>query len=82
MTTSKNKGLTIFRTNGRTRDCKGCRFWSELYARQEGKGPLRAMCLNRNSPYTYLYTSKDQSCDAWADGEWGAIDDPANKGVY
>lgn len=62
------------RTNGRTMDCRGCKFWSEKFARQIGRGPLRAMCLNRNSKNAYLYTAGRDYCDDWADGEDGAID--------
>ena len=30
--------------------CDGCKWWSELVAAQEGTGPMKAMCLNPDSP--------------------------------
>lgn len=70
------------RTDGRTMDCRGCRYWSEMFAKIEGRGPLKALCLNRNSKSAYLYTAGRDFCDEWAEGEYGAIDDPKNAEAY
>ena len=67
------------RTYGKTRDCKGCRFWSEQNARVEGNKPLMALCLNRDSKYAYLFRAGNDWCHEWADGAGGAIDDPNSE---
>lgn len=63
------------RTYGETRDCKGCRFWSEMCARAEGNTVV-ALCINSASPKSMTYTAPFSSCDAWKDGTLGAIDTP------
>ena len=70
------------RTYGKTKDCKGCRYWSEMIAKVVGMGPLQSLCLNKNSKQAYFYTRPDTHCPEWADGEYGAVDDPQNKGAY
>lgn len=70
------------RTFGRTKDCRGCRYWSELNWRQRGSRAPEAQCLNRNSRKAYLFTKGRDWCDDWVEGEYGAVDDPDNKGVY
>lgn len=65
------------RTYGETKDCKGCRYWSEMIAQCAGGGPVQAMCLNQKpAPLSGKYTSGGQTCDAWASGHLGAIDEP------
>lgn len=68
------------RTYGETRDCNGCRFWSEMIARALGRG-VEAMCLaGEGTPYGGKYTIGRQTCDAWKSGHHGAVDDPPNYG--
>lgn len=82
---SKNKEPYIpaaQRTYGRTKDCRGCRYWSELYAKQIGRGPLNCMCLNRDSPHLYKYMPPREWCNRWVEGEMGAVDDPETGRLY
>ncbi len=67
-----------YRSWGQTRDCKGCRFWSEMVARAGGGMSVQAMCLclSQNSPNHLRYTSGATSCGAWLPGDLGAIDSP------
>lgn len=67
------------RTYGETRDCSGCRFWSEMVARVCG-GPLEALCLAGSGPYASKYTTGRMTCEAWKSGHFGAVDDPPNYG--
>ena len=39
-----------YRSWGGTRNCKGCRYWSEMVAHSIGGGPVQAMCLSPASP--------------------------------
>ena len=39
------------RTYGETRNCAGCRFWSEMLAQAIGGGPVTAMCLAEAGRY-------------------------------
>ena len=66
------------RTYGDTKDCKGCRFWSEMMAEVRG-GVLRAMCLG-DGLFKMKYTAERQTCDAWKSGHFGAIDEPPDYG--
>ncbi len=67
------------RTYGQTRDCRGCRFWSEMIAQVRGGGPVEAMCLAAGphaGPHACQYTHGRMTCSAWESGEDGAIDEP------
>ncbi len=64
------------RTYGETRNCKGCRYWSEMLARYEG-GPMQAVCLSGGEMHG-KWKSENQTCDAWASGHDGAIDEPGS----
>jgi hypothetical protein len=33
-----------------------CKFWSEMIAGCDGYGPVKALCLNKESPKHLLYT--------------------------
>lgn len=68
------------RTFGETKNCAGCRFWSEMLAMCSGGGPVQAMCLAENGPQSGKYVSERQSCSAWKSGHHGAVDDPPNYG--
>ena len=63
------------RTFGETKNCAGCRYWSEMLAQAVGGGPVQAMCLG-DGKYRSRYVSARQSCDRWASGDHGAVDDP------
>lgn len=67
------------RTYGETKNCAGCRFWSEMIAKSEGGGPVQALCLAEGSKRGQ-YTVSRQTCEAWKSGHYGAIDDPPNYG--
>lgn len=46
--------------------CEDCKYWSELVAASVGNGPLKAMCLNVDSPH---YTSMvHRGCDRYEAG--------------
>ena len=67
------------RTNGETRNCAGCRYWSEMIAQSIGDGPVEAMCLG-DGPLKGQYTTGKQTCPAWKSGHYGAVDDPPDYG--
>lgn len=64
------------RTFDVTRNCAGCRFWSEMIARAEGGGPVEAMCLNPASRQRGNYVAGFQECLHWTEGGLGAVDQP------
>ncbi len=68
------------RTYGETRNCAGCRFWSEMIAQAIGGGPVEAMCLADAGRFAGKYTSARRTCDSWKSGHFGAVDDPPNYG--
>lgn len=68
------------RTYGETKNCKGCRYWSEMLAQSIGGGPVQAFCLAQGGPMSGRYTSGRQTCPAWASGHYGAIDTPGYTG--
>lgn len=68
------------RTHGATKDCRGCRHWSEMLAQSRGGGNLEAMCLAENGPYSNKYVIGRQSCVKWQSGHFGATDDPPDYG--
>lgn len=70
------------RTYGESRDCNGCRFWSEMVAQALGGRPVEALCLSGDGPLAGKYTSGRQTCTAWKSGHHGAVDDPPNYGEY
>ena len=63
------------RTYGETRNCSGCRYWSEMLA-EVRNGQLKAICIAPTEPTKYR--SGRESCDSWASGHLGAIDEPGN----
>lgn len=67
------------RTYGETKDCRGCRFWSEMIARAVGDGPVQALCLG-DGKFAGKYVAGRQTCDAWKSGHLGAVDDPPDYG--
>lgn len=68
------------RTYGETKNCKGCRYWSEMIAQSVGGGPVQAMCLSDTGTLKRKYTAGWQKCEAWASGHHGAIDEPPDYG--
>ena len=68
--------MSDHRTYGETRNCKGCRYWSEMIAMAQGGGPVQAVCLSPDSTFKGKYTAGHQRCDKWASGHLGAIDEP------
>lgn len=68
------------RSYGETRDCRGCRYWSEMVAQSIGCGPVQALCLAAAGPLSGKYTTGRQTCAAWKSGHLGAVDDPPNYG--
>lgn len=66
-----------YRSWGETKNCHGCRYWSEMLARgNDDNSELVAYCLNRESPNSGKWVSKGTTCKAWKSGEFGAIDSP------
>lgn len=68
------------RTYGETKNCKGCRYWSEMLAQAVGGSGVQAMCLSDGGALAGKYTSGHMTCDAWKPGHLGAVDDPPNYG--
>jgi hypothetical protein len=68
------------RTSGETKNCGGCRFWSEMIAQSIGGSAVEAMCLADGGPVQGKYMVANQKCAAWKSGHLGAIDDPPNYG--
>jgi hypothetical protein len=73
------------RTMGATRNCAGCRFWSEMIARAGGgttnpRGDTEALCLAADGPHASKYTTEGMTCGSWKSGHLGAVDDPPNYG--
>jgi len=68
------------RTYGETKNCAGCRFWSEMIAQCHGGGPVEAMCLADSSPLAGKHTSERGTCASWKSGHHGAVDDPPDYG--
>ena len=55
--------------------CECCRFWSELVAKSK-PGGIVALCLNSKSEFKGKYKLGSASCNQWASGHHGAVDDP------
>jgi len=68
-----------YRTWGKTKNCKGCRFWSEMIAKSDGGGPVSAMCLNPKSLEYQKYRTGSEHCGQWGSGHYGAIDTPGES---
>lgn len=68
-----------YRSWGGTRNCKGCRYWSEMVAQSVGGGPVQAMCLNQASPNRAKFTGPTRVCDQWTEGGLGAVDQPGGN---
>ncbi len=66
-----------YRSWGNTRNCKGCRYWSEMLAQSTGNG-LQAMCIS-NGPNRMKYMSQHRTCAAWEEGSLGAVDEPGGN---
>lgn len=64
-----------YRTWGETRNCKGCRYWSEMLAQSHGAS-VRAACLAPQGEHAGQFTHERQTCESWKSGEFGAIDSP------
>lgn len=71
------------RTYGETKNCKGCRFWSEMIAKTENFAVV-AMCLSKDSPNKGNYMAGHNKCSAWDSGYLGAVDEPGidNMAIY
>lgn len=67
------------RTYGQTRDCQGCRYWSEMLAMYAGE-TQGAMCLNPDSPDHMQYRREKHACAAWKSGHHGPVDNPGPQG--
>jgi len=66
------------RTWGTTKNCKGCRFWSEMIAQANGNG-VEAYCLSDHTASPSGYTPAFHTCDGWEEGSEGAVDDPGGN---
>lgn len=66
------------RNYGQTKNCKGCRYWSEMIAMSHDDG-VQAMCLAPNgAPRQQKYTNGLYTCVSWASGYDGPVDEPGN----
>lgn len=64
------------RTFGRTQNCKGCRYWSEMIAKADSStgGEVVALCLAPlGSPRSQQWVLPGTWCAAWASGHDGAV---------
>lgn len=68
------------RTYGDTKNCGGCRFWSEMVAQAIGGRAVEALCLADGGPLVGKYTTAVMTCAGWKPGYLGAVDDPPNYG--
>ena len=78
---NKHKGTNMnHRSYGESKDCKGCRFWSEMMAGTDANtGALRAVCLSMSSVQAGKWTIGSNSCAEYASGHDGAIDEPGSN---
>lgn len=67
----------LHRTYGETKNCMGCRYWSEMLA-QCSDGPVQAMCISGVGENKGKYLSAQNTCDSWESGHDGAIDEPGS----
>lgn len=73
--------MSEHRTYGETKNCKGCRYWSEMMAHCYGAGEIQAVCLAPPQPGARPYgqfVSAGNTCGQWASGHLGAIDEPGS----
>lgn len=69
-----------YRSWGTTKNCHGCRYWSEMFAEVIGGGPLMAMCLHEEgAKYAGKMTTQRQTCEGWEEGSLGAVDSPGGN---
>jgi hypothetical protein len=68
------------RTYGETKNCKGCRFWSEMVAMVDN-GAVVALCLAKDGPHSSKYTRAGTHCAFWKSGHHGAVDEPPDYGA-
>jgi len=61
------------------KNCRNCRFWSQMCAQSIGCGPIEALCLGADK-YKGKYTTETMVCDGWKSDHYGKIDDPPNYG--
>ncbi len=66
----------------KSKNCGGCRFWSEMCAQSLGCGPIEALCLSDNSPSCGKFVTETHKCDAWKDSLGYAIDAPGIESDY
>ncbi len=76
--------MSDHRTMGQRRNCKGCRYWSEMLAQSgpETGRQVVAMCLSPDGPRKGKYTGPRMKCDKWASGHLGAVDEPGEPPDY
>ena len=67
------------RTYGETKNCKDCRFWSEMIAKSEGSGVV-AICISSDSKEKGKYKFGLDKCDEYKSGHHGAVDSPGESG--
>lgn len=65
---------------GATRNCAGCRYWSEMLAQAIDGRPVEAVCLTPAGKLKGKYTSARTTCDSWKSGHFGAVDEPSAPG--
>ena len=63
-------------------NCENCRFWSQMCAQAVGGGPVEALCLANNGPFSSKYTTGKFRCDGFKQDLFGKVDDPPNYGEF
>jgi len=66
------------RSYGETKDCKGCRYWSERLAQSQGSS-VTAVCISSGSVEKGKYKFGSDKCDSYKSGHYGAIDSPGES---
>jgi len=56
------------------RKCANCYWWSQKILWVVGIGPMKAMCLNKDSDNHQRMTSIRETCDAWETDKDGNAD--------
>ena len=67
-----------YRSWGDTRNCKGCRYWSEMLAKSGVRG-VDAVCLAVGGPQQGKFTPESFCCTSFEAGWFGAVDQPGGN---
>jgi hypothetical protein len=51
-----------------------------MIARAWGDNPIEALCLAQSGPFKRQYVTGGRTCESWASGHHGAVDEPPDYG--